>query len=312
MRTEYFCELCNFKSNRKENFTNHLATKKHKNNFYESNEFKCEICQYSTPYQQNLQKHLETTKHKSKVEEKEEKNKKSQQESDLKDQIISTMMTKIDNMNNDLSSIKDTININNSSSSGDTITNANTNTNTNTNTSRSYNTTTTNSHNTFNLQFFLNETCKDAMNITDFVETIVVGIQDLKNLGKNGYVEAISALIIENLNKLDITKRPMHCSDLKRENIYIRTKHNWEKENKEKTNTNQLIRDVQRANTRALQDTYQKEYPNCLTDFKSKEHKEYGEIAYQAFGGKGDCDQLNKKIIRKIVKEIPIDRSIVS
>jgi hypothetical protein len=268
-----------------------------------TDKFTCGICKYTTDRKFCLSKHYKSSKHL-----KNEEAFRSQQESDLKDQIISTMMTKIDNMNNDLSSIKETININNSS--GDTITNANTNTNTNT--SRSYNTTTTNSHNTFNLQFFLNETCKDAMNITDFVETIVVGIQDLKNLGKNGYVEAISSLIIENLNKLDITKRPMHCSDLKRENIYIRTKHNWEKENKEKTNTNQLIRDVQRANTRALQDTYQKEYPNCLTDFKSKEHKEYGEIAYQAFGGKGDCDQLNKKIIRKIVKEIPIDRSIVS
>jgi hypothetical protein len=252
----------------------------------------CQLCNYKTDRRFCLDKHLRSTKHL-----RNEENLKYQKENESKDMIISTMKTQFDNLHNDIVSLKETINNNRQ-----TTTNSH-----NTNTTNN-----TNSHNTFNLQFFLNETCKDAMNITEFVESIEVGIRELKFLGKKGYVEAISSLIINNLNKLDITKRPMHCSDLKRENIYIRTKHAWEKENKEKKVTNNLIEDVQRANTIAVQGKYQDEFPQCMTDYNSKEHKEYGEIVYQAFGGKGDIDDLNKKIIRRIVKEIQIDKSDIS
>jgi hypothetical protein len=243
----------------------------------------CQLCNYKTDRRFCLDKHLRSTKHLR------------NEENQSKDIIISTMKTQFDNLHNDIVSLKETIN------SNQQITTNSHNTNT---------TNTTNNHNTFNLQFFLNETCKDAMNITEFAESIVVGIKDLKFLGKKGYVEAISSLIISNLNKLDITKRPMHCSDVKRETICIKTKNAWEKENKEKKLINNLIEDVQRANTIALQGKYQEEFPQCMTDYNSKEHQEYGEIAYQAFGGKGDIDDLNKKIIRRIVKEIQIDKNM--
>jgi hypothetical protein len=164
---------------------------------------------------------------------------------------------------------------------------------------------TTNNNNTFNLNFFLNETCKDAMNLSEFLESIEVGIKELKVLGNKGYVEAMSSLIIDNLKRLDVTKRPMHCSDVKRENIHIKKNNIWEKENEE--NTQYLMREVQRANTLA-RDKYKEEYPQCMSDYNSKEHKEYGEIIYQAFGGKGDCDLLNKKVISKIAKEIAINK----
>ena len=307
MKKEYFCNLCDFKTSRKENYNNHNSTSKHKNNVYNLNQFKCEICNYSTSSQQNFQKHLESNKHKNKTqtqeanmelftkiddELKETKNELKETKNELKETI-----QKMDNIENNIVNhivaLKETIN-NNQQTTNNTTTN-------------SHN---TNSHNTFNLQFFLNETCKDAMNITEFAESIEVGIKELKFLGKKGYVEAISSLIINNLNKLDITKRPMHCSDVKRENIYIRTKNAWEKENKGKEITNNLIEDVQRANTIAVQGKYQEEFPQCMTDYNSKEHKEYGEIVYQAFGGKGDTDDLNKKIIRRIVKEIQIDKNM--
>jgi hypothetical protein len=206
-----------------------------------------------------------------------------------KDIIISKMETQINNMKDEIVSLKGIQNTNGIVQSHNRITHSN--------------------NNTFNLQFFLNETCKDAMNITEFAESIEVGIKELKNLGKKGYVEAISSLIIDNLNKLDITKRPMHCSDVKRDNTYIKTNNVWEKENEDKKKTQKLILEVQRANTRALQDKYQEKYPQCMSDYNSKEHIEYGEIAYQAFGGKGDCDELNKKIIRRIRKEISINKS---
>ena len=259
----------------------------------------CQMCNYKTDRRFCLNKHLKSTKHL-----RNEENNKYQKENETKDTIISTIKTQFDNLHNDIVSLKETLN-NNQQLTSNTITNSHNINNIN-------NINNKNSHNTFNLQFFLNETCKDAMNITEFVESIEIGINELKYLGKKGYVEAISSLIINNLNKLDITKRPMHCSDVKRENIYIRTKHAWEKENKEKKLTTILIEDVQRANTIALQSKYQDEFPQCMTDYNSKEHKEYGEIVYQAFGGKGDADELNKKIIRKIVKEMLIDKNMIS
>lgn len=154
----------------------------------------CQLCNYKTDRRFCLDKHLRSTKHL-----RNEENVKYQKENETKDIIISTMKTQFENLHNDIVSLKETINNNQQST---TTTNSH-----NTNTTNN-----TNSHNTFNLQFFLNETCKDAMNITEFAESIVVGIKDLKYLGKKGYVEAISSLIINNLNKLDITKRPMSTS----------------------------------------------------------------------------------------------------
>ena len=314
MRKEYFCNLCNFKTNLKENFRNHNLTNKHKNNVYESKPYKCDICYYSTSFQQNYQKHLETQKHKTKADEK-QKDKKQSHEIIAKNEIIYKT-------NNENEIIK--ILVEKCIKSEETIKELNENLKTvyedriqelkesvkyNNTINNTMNNVTNNNH--FNLNFFLNETCKNAMNINEFVDSIVIEIKDLKYLAYKGYVEGISAIIIEQLNKLDIDKRPMHCSDIKRENIYIRKNNHWEKESINKEKTNELIRDVQRANTRALQDIYQKTFPHCLSDFKSKEHIEYGEIAYQIFGGKGDCDELNKKIIRKIVKEIHIDKNMM-
>ena len=165
-------------------------------------------------------------------------------------------------------------------------------------------------NNTFNLQFFLNETCKDAMNLDEFIDSIQVTIEDLKNLGKNGYVEGMSDLFIKNLEELDISQRPLHCSDLKRETIYIRDKNSWKKENDQKNHLTRIATDISRINTIALQNDYQKKYPHCLTDTKSKEHDEYGKIAYEAFGGKLDIDKANKKLFRNIMKAAAIKRNI--
>jgi hypothetical protein len=111
------------------------------------------------------------------------------------------------------------------------------------NTSNSHNNT-NNSHNkTFNLQFFLNETCKDAMNIMDFVDSIKLQLSDLENVGKAGYVEGISNIITTNLKALDVTQRPIHCADKKREVLYIKDDDKWEKDD-EKTKIRKAIKRV--------------------------------------------------------------------
>ena len=96
----------------------------------------------------------------------------------------------------------------------------------------------------------------------------------------------MSDLLIKNLKQLDVTKRPLHCSDLKRESIYIRDKNLWNKEDDKMRRLSKIANDITRLNTIALQGEYQNRFPNCLTDTKSKEHNEYGKIAYEAFGGK--------------------------
>jgi hypothetical protein len=93
----------------------------------------------------------------------------------------------------------------------------------------------TNSNNkSFNLQIFLNETCKDAMNITDFVDSIKLQLSDLERVGELGYIEGISNIITTNLNALDITQRPIHCADKKREVLYVKDENKWEKEDEDK------------------------------------------------------------------------------
>ena len=111
----------------------------------------------------------------------------------------------------------------------------------------------TNSHNkTFNLQFFLNETCKDAMNIMDFVDSIKLQLSDLENVGKLGFVEGISNIITTNLKALDVTQRPIHCSDIKREVLYVKDEDKWEKENEEKKKMRKVIKHVAHKNSRLI------------------------------------------------------------
>ena len=167
----------------------------------------------------------------------------------------------------------------------------------------------TNSHNkTFNLQFFLNETCKDAMNISEFIDNIKLQLCDLENIGKLGYVEGISKIIIKNLNALDVEKRPVHCSDIKREIMYVKDEDTWEKESDEKQKIKEVISSVVSKNLKMLPE-YQKKYPQCMNS-ESKKSDEYNQIIMETMGGGMDVLDKNKeKIIRKIAKEVIIDKN---
>lgn len=166
-------------------------------------------------------------------------------------------------------------------------------------------------NNTFNLQVFLNETCKDAINMKDFIESIDVTIKDLKILGKVGYVEGISGLMIKKLNDLDVTKRPIHSSDVKRETVYIKENNIWEKDNYQKKHLKKVLLQIAQLETRALVDKYKIMYPQCETDRDSKEHDEYWRIFHQAIGGaEKNMDILHSKVIKRIVQNVAIDKNI--
>jgi hypothetical protein len=162
---------------------------------------------------------------------------------------------------------------------------------------------TNNNNKTFNLQFFLNETCKDAMNISEFIDKISLQISDLESIGKLGYVEGISNIIIKNLNALDVDKRPVHCSDVKREIIYVKDDDKWEKEEEDKQKIKEVISSVVSKNLSMLPE-YQKKYPQCMNP-ESKKSDEYNKIIMETMEG---GVKNKEKIIRKIAKEITIEK----
>jgi hypothetical protein len=172
----------------------------------------------------------------------------------------------------------------------------------------SNNITTTNSHNkAFNLNLFLNETCKDAMNINDFVDSIQLQLSDLINVGEVGFVEGISNIIIKNLDNLDVTKRPVHCADKKREVIYIKDDDKWEKEDEQKKRLRKAIKKIAFKNEKMLF-RYKEKYPDCI-ESKSRYSDQYNKIIIEAMGGRGDNDmEKEDKIIKNIAKKVVINK----
>ena len=175
------------------------------------------------------------------------------------------------------------------------------------NTTNTTNTTHTNSHNkAFNLNFFLNETCKDAMNIMDFVDSIKLQLSDLEKVGELGYVEGISNIIVKNLKDLDINKRPVHCTDKKRETMYIKHENKWEKD-EEKKKLHKVVRKVACKNQNLIP-KYKEEHPDC-GKYNSKFSDQYNKIIVESMGGSGDNDyEKEEKIIKKISKEVIVDK----
>ena len=166
-----------------------------------------------------------------------------------------------------------------------------------------------NNNKTFNLQFFLNEQCKDALNICDFVEQIKLQLSDLDMIGRVGYTEGMTKIIVRNLKELDVFKRPIHCSDLKREVLYVKDKDAWEKENGENIKLKNAIKVVEHKNVKQLPD-WKEENPES-DDYDSKKHMDYHNIIIESMGGATNEDENKKheKIIRNIAKEVVIDRN---
>lgn len=160
---------------------------------------------------------------------------------------------------------------------------------------------------TFNLQFFLNETCKDAMNITDFVDSIKLQLSDLEAVGEIGYMQGISNIITSNLKSLDVTQRPVHCTDKKRETMYVKDNDKWEKEDDNKTRLRKAIKRVANKNIRLLPQFREKfpDYGNSYARISDK----YNKIALEAMGGAGNNDlEKEDKIIRNISKCVAVKK----
>jgi hypothetical protein len=266
-----------------------MESQKHKNNDLTTNDnenyaklcfkkYECENCEKSFNDRAGL------WRHKQKCNKPPDSNKPPE----ISQELILTIIKQNSQLQNTIIEMSKNINTTNSH---------NNNTNNNTN----------NSHNkTFNLQFFLNETCKDAMNITDFVDSIKLQLSDLIKVGELGYVEGISNIITKNLNALDVTQRPVHCTDKKRDVLYVKDENKWEKEDEDKNKIRKVIKRVMIKNQRLLPE-YKEKYPD-YNKSSSKISDQYNTIIVESMGGRGDNDvEKENKIIKNITKVTTID-----
>lgn len=169
--------------------------------------------------------------------------------------------------------------------------------------------TTTNNNKNFNLNFFLNETCKDAMNLMDFVNSLQIKLSDFETTGRIGYVEGISKIIVNGLRQMDVNKRPIHCTDIKRETMYIRNEDTWEKENDDRTKLANAVKMVANKNFQQMRE-WQEKYPDCVLNNTPK-NDEFVNIMLAVLGGQSEEeeDKNRDKILRNIAKEVIIDKN---
>ena len=164
-------------------------------------------------------------------------------------------------------------------------------------------------NNQFNLNVFLNENCKHAINIVDFVESLKITVNDLEQTGRLGYTEGITRIFIEALKRLDVTMRPLHCTDIKRETVYIKDQDNWEKENAEKTKLRNIVKKIARKNLKMLPEWQEKNPDFRYLD--TRENNEFIQISLNSLGpeSREEQERQEDKIIRNVLKEIVIDKS---
>jgi hypothetical protein len=291
----FYCKICDFQCSKQSNYEKHLLTRKHKNTAKilpntakkmpkNAASFMCS-CGKEYKHRQSL------TTHKKKCQN-DDNSIVTQKENYLfdKDELIKYLIKEnIEFKEMIIEQNKMVMKICEKDCS--TISNSNINSN----------------NKTFNLQFFLNETCKDAMNIMDFVDSIQLQLSDLEKVGEIGFVEGISNIIVKNLKQLDITQRPVHCTDKKRETLYIKDENKWEKEDIENNKMRKVIKKVANKNIRMLQ-KFKEMHPDCGKSC-SKYSDQYDKIIVESMGGPGDNDlEKEDKIIKKITKEVIINK----
>lgn len=167
---------------------------------------------------------------------------------------------------------------------------------------------TINNNQKFNLQVFLNEQCKDAINMSEFLENMHLDMEDLTETGRLGYVGGISRILINKLQELDIYKRPLHCTDLKRETLYIRENNEWEKQSDSKETLSHLVNKVANKNCKNLKQ-WVDEHPGYQV-FDSPENMEYIRLTQSVLGGLGEqeCKQFKEKVIKSVIKEVMVNK----
>ena len=290
------CEICNFECSKKSNYKSHIMTRKHQNrtilneNKQEkaTKQFSCVKCNKKYTARNSLWYHQQKCQ---------ETNSDNNLENKLcdKDLVIMVMKQQQELMKQNTEFQKKIIEdqSNTQKIMLDVIKNG-----THSNNNNSYN-------KTFNLNVFLNQTCKNAMNLSDFVKSVNVQITDLEKMGELGYVDGIADIIIKNLKNLEVEKRPMHCTDAKREILYVKDENKWEKEEKEKTKVRAAINQVATKNMELLLE-YKNKNPDCVNP-NSEDSVKFNQMLIEVLGGVKEQENT-LKVVKKLSKEVTLDK----
>ena len=278
---KYICETCDYNTQRHSQYKRHLLTSKHINrtnrtesSIKSSAAFECDCGKKYTArnslwYHKNKCTYISSSSHESIPNDFQE---------------LKTMFIDLLNHNNELqSTIKEMI-------------------------PRIGNTTYTNSHNnnTFNIQMFLENECKNAISIQDFIKSIEINTSHLIAMSKDGYVDSISNVLIQALNKLAITDRPLHCTDLKRETVYIKDMENWNKSTADTSIMNKVITNIENKHLLEVKN-YIVENPESQV-LDTPENTFYHKVHWNSLGAGEDSEKLNKKIYKKVLPGVKLEQ----
>ena len=314
-RVCYNCEPCGFTTDNKTDYERHLTRKKHilktmpinEHPSSISNIYTCNSCHKTFKCRTSIYKHKAVCKEAKVTTESTAPTTTTTTtpteqyllEVITKNQELTSAMMILIQQNTELQSKMVEFCMNNPTSH-----NNNNNTNTNTN---SHNTITNCNNPTFNMNMFLNEKCKDAMNMKDFVNSIQLNMTDMENVSRLGYVEGMSNIFIDNLQKTDIYKRPVHCSDVKRETLYVKEDDQWEREGPDHMKMTNAVLAVEQKNV-ILVNEWAKANPRCLNS-NTRENETYFRLSKAATDGEKDGNI--DKVIRKVAKQVVIEKDTV-
>ena len=303
VNSKFFCSKCDYYTNKTSSYNKHLTTRKHQeatNDNVATDTFECNICNKAYKSRVGLWKHKKTCKGTTNT-----------------TSVPNNMSTVIDNPTIVIELLKQNqefkdlileerrefqkIITDQSAKMMELAGNMGGN--------NHHNTTNTNSHNKFNLNVFLNEQCKDAMTLKDFVKNLEISMEEFIETGEHGFVDGLSQVLIQRINDMDIHDRPFHCTDLKRETVYIKDAEKWEKdENKEKLR--KAVKGVAYKNER-MRPVWYAETPN-VDVLGSENCEKFFKYSAAALGGYGKEENkvFEDKIMRNVLKEVTIDKQM--
>jgi hypothetical protein len=303
---KYSCIKCKFSCSKKSNYDKHLLTAKHKMIHNDTNKmpknaaaYICDKCGKQYTFHSGLSRH----KQKCNVQKIEETN---EQNTETDNEIPNQELELIDDNNVDYKDMFIQLMKQNQELQKTVVEQQKQYTETiNEMIPKIGNNNTTN-NNQFNLQLFLNEQCKDALNITDFMKSIQVNMNDLVQTGKLGYVDGMSRIFVNALKDMDVTERPIHCTDIKRETVYIKDQNKWEKDEDNKDKLKKTIRTIENKNLQMLP-KWQEENPEHK-NLESMKSNEFMELSITALGGEEDKEKSEKKIMKNVLKEVILEK----
>ena len=323
MSNTYVCKDCNYTTERKNNYVRHMESSKHLYKFKnKEKKYKCSMCNFECNNSYNYNIHLSSKKHINFMKMNEEtKNvttntdvisdnieKTTNNIETFKNEVITTLMTQLSSVleeNNKSVLAEQTKLMIEQNKMNQIITEIANKPSITNNNNNNHNHT---SNNQFNMNMFLNETCKDAMNMSEFIENLTVTMEDMEMTGTLGFAKGMSRIIMNNLNALEVHKRPIHCSDAKRETLYVKNNGVWEKDTDDKKHTKELIYKVSSLNLKHL--LKWRELPRNK-GYDNPEHKKNDEFTILVMEiNKVKIEEI-EKVVTIISKNVTIDKNKV-